>query len=189
MKKLGLLFTVVFMLIACTSMSAQAFKIVFVADPSVASNTTWLTKVATDWGATGICIRAIWGDMDNNSSQGVDTWTNFDAAINAITSSQYNGKDLDIYIRVSMGVKKPTWVAPGSHGLSNDDFQITEDGSLYDYGAGYPTTRRHPLNFTSDSAKAIMTKFFKDILHHINTVFPNKKNRIVEVVPSFSTII
>jgi len=41
--------------------SQSDFKIVFVAQQSMASNTTWLTKIATDWGATGVSIRVLWG--------------------------------------------------------------------------------------------------------------------------------
>lgn len=167
------------------------FKIIFVADVRVASNKAWLERVATDWGATGICLRIFWGHLDTDSKPGSDHWENLDKAITTITSSEFNQKKLDIYIRVCMGLQKPSWVSPSNSRFVRDDFQIKYDNTIYnhqDYEKGIPDSEKHPLNFNSPNSQKFMQDFLREVLEHINKSYPDSiKSRIREVVPTFST--
>lgn len=77
--------------------SQKTFKIVFVADP-LNINSSWLQKIATDWGATGICLRAIWGDIDYNNQPGVYYWDTLDSAIATILNNKFNITKILIFI-------------------------------------------------------------------------------------------
>ncbi|MEO8398348.1 MAG: hypothetical protein ABI550_00895, partial [Ignavibacteriaceae bacterium] len=173
---------------------AENFKIVFVACPAVAKNAYWLDQIKGA-GATGVCLRVIWGDIDtrNSYSQTVNYyWSDLDAAINAVRN-----KGLDIYIRISMGIKKPKWVKPTNSIFTYDDFQTKEDGLRYDYYSANPGNyiscggcstsddiycRLYMLNFTSTTAKSKMKDFFTAILNHISGISP--RVTIKEVVPT-----
>ena len=178
-----------FYLTQAQSCSKKKFKIVFVADVRVASNKDWLSRVATNWGATGVCLRVFWGHLDTNALAGVDNWTNLDKAIYTISSSEFDNKKLDIYIRICMGLQKPIWVTP-ENVLSKNDFQITFNDSLYDhqsYEKGIPESERYPLNFVSPNSIEKMENFLKEVLEHVNKTFADSiKIRIKEVVPTFS---
>ncbi len=167
------------------------FKIVFVADVRVASNKEWLKRIATDWGATGICLRIFWGHVDTDSNPGADNWANLDKAIQTITENQFNKKNLDIYLRVCMGLQKPKWLSPTNPRFVTDDFQIKYDNSIYnhqDYENGIPDSEKHPLNFNSPNSQKYMRNFLSEVLTHIDEKFPdNVKSRIKEIVPTFST--
>lgn len=167
------------------------FKIVFVADVRVASNKEWLKRVATDWGATGICLRIFWGHVDTDSNPGADNWANLDKAIQTITENQFNKKNLDIYLRVCMGLQKPKWVSPTNPRFVKDDFQIKYDNSIYnhqDYEKEIPDSEKHPLNFNSPNSQKYMRNFLSEVLTHIDKDFPDSvKSRIKEIVPTFST--
>ena len=52
------------------------FKVVFRAIPSNAQNTTWLTAIKQRWGATGVCLRVLWGDVESYPNQFY--WTDVD---------------------------------------------------------------------------------------------------------------
>jgi hypothetical protein len=177
MKIRNILF--VFIIVFNTNSFCQ-FKVVFVADPNGFSS-SWYNEVVTNWEARGICLRAIWGDMDNDSTPGVDSWTNFDAAINTILQTP----NIDIYIRINMGFKKPTWVSTTSGYFFDNDFQIIHDSTKLN--ASSDPLRMYPLNFNSPTSKMYMEQFFAAILDHINTHFPAYKYRFKEVVPSFNT--
>lgn len=171
--------------------SESKFKIVFVADVRVAANKEWLKRVATDWGATGICLRVFWGHADTDSVPGADNWENLDKAIKTITENHFNNKKLDIYLRVCMGLQKPTWISPTNFRFVKDDFQIKYDNSIYnhqDYEKGIPDSEKYPLNFNSPKSQTVMKNFLREVLAHINKEFPDSvKARIKEIVPTFST--
>ncbi len=174
-----------------TKNSESKFKIVFVADVRVAANKEWLNRVATDWGATGICLRIFWGHVDADSNPGADNWANLDKAIRTIAENKFNDKKLDIYLRVCMGLQKPDWVSPTNFRFVRNDFQIKYDNSIYDhqdYEKGIPESERYPLNFNSPNSQIFIKNFLWEILQHVDEVFPDSiKSRIKEVVPTFST--
>lgn len=200
MKKRSAFPTLILILFLCNSTFSfqtlnkandSKFNIVFVADVRVASNKAWLERVATDWGATGICLRIFWGHVDTNSTPGSDHWGNLDKAITTITSSEFNKKKLDIYIRVCMGLQKPSWVSPSNSRFVRDDFQIKYNNSIYnhqDYEKGIPDSEKHPLNFNSPNSQKYLKDFLREVLEHIDKSYPDSmKSRIKEVVPTFST--
>lgn len=171
--------------------SESKFKIVFVADVRVAANQEWLKRVATDWGATGICLRVFWGHVDTDSVPEADNWENLDKAIKTITENHFNNKKLDIYLRVCMGLQKPNWVSPTNFRFVRDDFQIKYDNTIYnhqDYEKGIPDSEKHPLNFNSPNSQKYMRLFLSEVLTHIDKNFSDTvKSRIKEIVPTFST--
>lgn len=182
MKRETIFFVIILTFLLSMSICAQSnFKIVFVGMPSKVSDSNWLSTIKDDWGATGVCIQVIWGYFDNDSSQGVDDWTPLDNALSAV-----DGAGLDIYVRVSMGNVKPSWVTPGSYSFTNDDFQTTADGNRFDYlpyNPDCPTGQRYPLNFVSSNSRTKMLDFYEDVLDHLD----NSTYTIKEVVPTFST--
>ena len=169
--------------------SQNDFKIVYVADYRWnPQHPMWLDKITSDWSATGICLQVFWGDVEKVENK--YNWKNFDNVMDTITSRKYNRRDLDIYIRVCMGIEKPLWVTPNSGVFEKDDFQIKYDGSLYnhfDYESGpIYKTWQYPLNFTSPNSVTRMETFFDSVLQHINQKWNSKKNRIKEIIPTFS---
>ncbi len=174
-----------------TTNSGSKFKIVFVADVRVAANKEWVDRVATDWGATGICLRIFWGHVDTDSIPGADNWANLDKAIRTITENKFNNKKLDIYLRVCMGLQKPVWVSPTNFRFVRDDFQIKYDNNIYDhqdYEKGIPESEKYPLNFNSPNSQRFMENFLREVLEHIDEAFPDTvRPRIKEIVPTFST--
>jgi hypothetical protein len=190
-----LLLNIIFYIILLFPLNIKAdiqpnFNVIFAADPSVASDTGWLTTIAENWGATGICIRLTWISVDNDSIPGTDSWQHLDKAIRTITNVKYAGKNLDIYIRVCMGLGKPNWIKSGSFGFVDDDFQVTNDGKKYDhriYENNCPDCARYPLNFCSLRSISRMKEFLNKVLNHINSYPYEKRKRIKEIVPTFNS--
>ena len=164
---------------------SQKFNIVYVASESWALNLDWLQSIK-NCGATGVCIRIIWGDKESTKND--INWYSLDQAINTVTNNQLN-----VYIRVSMGVKKPTWIRPNSTTsipFDTTDFQITSNGKLYSHELG-DTLKNHPLNFASARSVSHMLEFYKKVVDHIKIKSDSLKlhscpYKIVEVVPSVS---
>ena len=51
----------------------------------------------------------------------------------------------------------------------------------------YPNPERYPLNFNSSNSQTFMKNFLREVLEHVDEVFPDSiKSRIKEVVPTFS---
>jgi hypothetical protein len=110
MKKLGILGTLVFWAVLFTFAGAEGpkFQVVFVVEPGDVSN-EWLDSIKTSWGATGVALKIFWGEVE--ATQGVYDWRDVDSDINSIVA-----KGLDVYVRINMGRRKPTWVNPQSRG-------------------------------------------------------------------------
>lgn len=173
-----------------SSISAQnKFGIIYVTDYRWnPQRPEWLEKIAKDWSATGVCLQVFWGDVEKEENDYY--WKNLDNVIEMITSRKYNGKDLDIYIRICMGIEKPNWVYPGVNGFTNNDFQIKYDGTLfnnfdYENSTEYKTWK-YPLNFGSPKSVSKMKSFLDTVLYHISWKWKNKKSRIKEIIPTFS---
>lgn len=188
------------LLIICSQLFGQN-KIVFVGRPEFIQTPGWLSQVATDWSATGICISLEWGMLDTDSIPGIDSWTALNNAL--ISIMRYSAANLDIYIRINFGTGKPSWVSPTNSEVMTggiQDFQIKSDNTIYDYVQDFlnpngipadPTVERerYQLNFASSNSRTKMQDFYSKILDYLNTFTVDGvsvKSRIKEVSPTFS---
>lgn len=184
-QRLILIFGLLFFGLIKSSSQTNNFKIVFVANTIfLCNNDDWIDKVKSNWGTTGICINVNWGDFSDSINH--INFTNIDTAINRVSRR----KDLDIYIRISMGAFKPEWVKPGSAGLTSEDFQITKTRELYNHfnynKDSDPIRTRHPLNLGSQLSRSYMLNFYAEVLKHLDTLHDTTKIKIKEIVPTIS---
>jgi len=157
-------------------------KIVFVANTVNAQNSGWLTEVKDNWNATGICIRILWNQVE--PSKNSYDFTQLTNCINAIAS-----KDMDIYIRICMGLGKPDYIGTE---FSLNDFQIKKNGDKYDHridSPAIPENERYPLNFVSPTSRDRMTNLIAHVVQALNNLYPvgsGTRTKIKEIVPTFS---
>lgn len=136
-------------------------------------NPSWLNSIKNNWNATGVLLCISWGSHEVSPNN--FNWDQLDQAINSIN----NVGGLDIYVRIGLGVFKPSWVQPGNLDLINDDFQTTKNGLLFKYNND--PNRCYPLNFRSTKALNYMKRFFEQTVIHLSTKYGTK---IKEVIPS-----
>lgn len=153
-------------------LSAQTFKIVFLADSQYAHNPKWITQIKK-FGATGINYR-IYRHLlqDDNQNINQTEWTKISNDLKLISDSS-----LDIYIRVNMFYTKNTW------GYSSDDFQQTKNGVMYSpyYSANIPT-----LNLTSTKAFADRINFLDSLVAELAALPSTISGKIKLIVPTLS---
>lgn|GEM_PF-2659580 len=185
--------------ILSANLFSQEFKIVFMADlvaypnPSNpgnwANNDAWLDEIEK-WGATGInLVVPRWAFEPKIGEYHDGVFQNFGRALKRIAD-----RDLDIYVRVSMGLFHDNWRSPSiggkfSGGYTLDDVHQTSDGNggtimmdnYHSGGIGKPVS-----NITSERSRNDLLRFFRDVLSYIDKQGPAVKEKIKLIVPTFS---
>ena len=102
---------------------SDRFEIIYMADTKYAKDALWLSKIKTDWHATGINLRIMWSQVENEAH--ALNWSEVDAALRALAKNK-----LDIYLRVSFIFTRNHWFdQPGYY--TADDFHRRWNGEFY----------------------------------------------------------
>ncbi len=158
------------------------FEIIYMADTKYAKDQAWLDRIKTDWHATGINLRIMWSQVENEAH--ALNWTEVDAALRALAKNK-----LDIYIRVSFIFTRNQWFSqPGFY--TADDFQRRWNGEYYlnAYPQNLDTPGQHGkmLTFIAPNARSKMKQFYEEVVKHLERQPAGVKKKIKLVVPALT---
>ncbi len=161
----------------CTATARERFAVVFLADLQYASDPEWVAMIKT-WGATGVNLRVSRWAVEQ--SYGTYNWQSVRKALATLARA-----DLDVYIRVSMGLLSATLASA----YGEDDFHQTNDlpGRRIYYNYHFPPTVQRPiLNVTSVRSRGDMLRFFKAVRNELASMDADVRSRIKLLVPTIS---
>ncbi len=158
------------------------FEIVYMAETKYVKDRVWLNNLKTDWQATGVNLRLMWAEVENESH--VLNWTEIDAALRALAKN-----NLDIYIRVSLIFTRDQWFADSGY-YTADDFHRRWNGDYY--LNRYPQQLDAPgehgkmLTFISLNARSRVKQFYHEVVVHLEQQPVDIKKRIRLIVPALT---